>query len=685
MEINVKPKEATAIINSLIGGVVPKIGVQHITVGRSNEVEMVLSALEETKNGHSMMKFWIGDYGSGKSFMLHLLTTVALKQKFVVASADFTPHIRLYSNDGKGQALYTALMNNVAIQTKPEGGALHILLEKWIEQVIVSTAEKNRISLIEIRARRHFGLIQDEIMKTINSLTETGGFDFGLAVIKYYEGFIENNDSLRKDALRWLKGEYANKTEARRDLGVSEIVNDRNYYDMLKNFCRLFTSIGYSGLVVNLDEAVNLFKIPNPGMRQRNYEKLLSIYNDCFQGKVEHLFFNVAGTMETLEDEKKGFYSYDALKTRLQINRYETQQRRDYSQPVIRLMPLSHDEIFVLLYNLRTIFNFNYKCEVDFSDPDIHAFMEEIYNKPGATEFLTPREVIRDFLNVLNILRQNPQVNKQSLFDEIKIEERADEHEMNVESEEDIRLKKIKKIEKQLKNVLLPPEVLDELSHILLDDESPLKTISASFNNEAGTLMATEKRLLFISKRKTVKSFPYGQINEMAYKSGPQYSTLHIQLNTEKLNIDFIPNSRIKPLINLLEAQIDIIERKTLAAELKYWEKEIDDQGMKAKLNRMSRIAYMIQEKDHTAGEVFSMRHNDTVIKLLQQLKAIEVSEVTSVEVTESRERIIEALNVTKEAFENELANMLQADMLDIDAETMAYKQNLKNRGLINE
>jgi len=685
MKINVKPKEATAIINSLIGGVVPKIGVQHITVGRSNEVEMVLSALEETKNGHSMMKFWIGDYGSGKSFMLHLLTTVALKQKFVVASADFTPHIRLYSNDGKGQALYTALMNNVAIQTKPEGGALHILLEKWIEQVIVSTAEKNRISLIEIRDRKYFGLIQDEIMKTINSLTETGGFDFGLAVIKYYEGFIENNDSLRKDALRWLKGEYANKTEARRDLGVGEIVNDRNYYDMLKNFCRLFTSIGYSGLVLNLDEAVNLFKIPNPGMRQRNYEKLLSMYNDCFQGKVEHLFFNVAGTMETLEDEKKGFYSYDALKTRLQINRYETQQRRDYSQPVVRLMPLSHDEIFVLLYNLRAIFNFNYKCEVDFSDQDIHAFMEEIYNKPGATEFLTPREVIRDFLNVLNILRQNPEVSKQSLFDEIKIEERANEHEVNVESEEDIRLKKIKKIEKQLKNVLLPPEVLEELSHILLDDESLLKTISASFNNEAGTLMATEKRLLFISKRKTVKSFPYGQINEMAYKSGPQYSTLQIQLNAEKLNIDFIPNSRIKPLIHLLEAQIDIIERKTLAAELKYWEKEIDDVDIKMKLNRMSRIAYMIQEKDHTAGEVFSMRHNDTVIKLLQQLKAIEVSEVTSVEVVESRERIVEALHVTGQAFESELTNMLQAEMLDIDAETMAYKQNLKNRGLINE
>ncbi|WP_163175058.1 BREX system ATP-binding domain-containing protein [Bacteroides sp. 51] len=685
MKIKVKPKEATAIINSLTSGVVPKIGVQHITVGRSNEVEMVLSALEETKNGHSMMKFWIGNYGSGKSFMLHLLTTVALKQKFVVASADFTPHIRLYSNDGKGQALYTDLMNNVAIQTRPEGGALHILLEKWIEQVIVTAAGTHGISLVDIRSEQYFGLIQNEIIKTVNTITETGGFDFGLAIIKYYEGFIKNDDSLRKNALRWLKGEYTTKIEARRDLGVSDIVNDRNYYDMLKNFCRLFVSIGYSGFVINLDEAVNLFKIANPGMRQRNFEKLLSMYNDCFQGKVEHLFFNVAGTNETLEDDKKGFYSYDALKTRLKINKFETQKLRDYSQPVIRLMPLSHDEIFVLLYNLRAIFNFNYNCELDFSDKDIQVFMEEIYNKPGATEFLTPREVIRDFLNILNILRQNPEADKQELFAGIKVEERTDEHETVLESEEDIRQKKIKRIGKQLKNILLPDEILEKLADILLDDESLLKTVSASFNNEAGTLIATEKRLIFISKRKDVKSFPYGQINEMSYKSGPQYSTLHILLNTENLNIDFIPNSRIKPLIHLLEAQIDIIERKTLAAELKYWEKEIADPDMKSHLSRMSRIAYMIQEKDHTAGETFSMRHTDTVIKLVQQLKAIEVSEVISVEVDASRERIVEALKVTHQAFENELVSMFQADMLEIDAEAMAYKQNLKNRGLINE
>ncbi len=682
MKPNIKPKEATAIINSLISGVVPKIGVQHITVGRSNEVEMVLQTLEEVKNGHSMMKFWIGDFGSGKSFMLHLLTTVALKQKFIVTSADFTPHIRLYSNDGKGQALYTALMNNIAIQTKPEGGALHILLEKWIEQVIMQTATQHKIALTEIRTPQYFSLIQDGIMKTVNEITEVGGFDFGLAIVKYYECFIQDEDDKRKNALRWLKGEYTTKTEARKDLGVSDIVNDRNYYDMLKNFCRLFVTIGYSGLVINLDEAINLYKIPNPGMRQRNYEKLLSIYNDCFQGRIEHIYFNVAGTTETLEDKQKGFYSYDAMKTRLKVNKFETNELRDYAQPVIRLMPLSHDEIFLLLYNLKSIFDFNYNTNSNFTEKDIHSFMEEIYNKPGAAEFLTPREVIRDFLNILNILRQNPSADKKQLFDEIKI---IDERDDKLETEEDTKRQKIKNIEKQFKNIILTPEVQEELVSILMDDEHLLKAITASFNNEAGTLLATERRLIFISKQKHTRSFPYGLINEMTYISGPQYSVLHILLDNEKMNIDFIPNSQLKPLLNLLQAQIDILERKTLAAELKYWEKEIADISIKTRLNQMSRIAHIIHEKDHTAGEIFSMRHTDTVVKLLKQYKVLEVSGLDSQEMNDSKERITNSIELTHKAFEQELNNMFKSDMLDIDAESMAYIQSLKNRGLINE
>jgi hypothetical protein len=575
MSLNIKPKEATAIIHSLISGVVPKIGVQHITVGRSKEIAMTLNALEDIKNGHSLVKYWIGDFGSGKSFMLHLLNTVALKQKFVVTQADFTPHTRLYSNDGKAQALYTALMNNLAIQTKPEGGALPVLLEKWIEKLILTVATKHQIALTEIRKPEHFVWIQNEIMQTLNRITETGAFDFSLAIIRYYEGFIQDNDHLRKNALRWMKGEYMTKIEARNDLGVSNIINDRNYYDMLKNFCKLIVSIGYNGLVINLDEAVNLYTIIHPGMRHRNYEALLNIHNDCFQGKTTNLFFNIAGTTDVLEDPLRGFYSYDALKTRLKVNAFETAALRDYAQPVIRLIPLTHNELFVLLQNLKEIFDIHYQVKLDFSEKDIQTFMEELFNKPGANEVLTPRDVIRDFLNLLNILRQNPEAEKSKLFREIS--------------------------------------TTDECNPVLPEQEEEVKP---------------EKE----------------------------------------------PGKSDHP---------EIVERKTLAAELKHWERKIMDKALKNRLHRMSRIAGIIQEKDANAGELFCLRHAETLAKLLKQYHTLEVSGMDTPEIDASKERIAETIDITQKAFEQELKNRFQIDMMDIDAEAEAYIQGFKNKGLI--
>ena len=319
-------------------------------------------------------------------------------------------------------------MDNLAIQTKPEGGALPTLMEKWIEQIVAKTAQENNISLADIRNEQYLNLIQTNIMKTINEITEVGGFDFGMVIMKYYEGYIKDDEQLRRNALKWLKGEYRTKTEAKQDLGVREVINDFNYYDMLKNFCKLFVSMGYSGFMVNLDEAINLYKISTSVMREKNYEKILTIYNDCFQGKVSNLFINFAGTKDVLENERRGLFSYNALKTRLESNKYETAEIRDFAQPVIRLMPLDHNEVFVLLKKLKAIFDHNYKVEIGITDSDIQGFMEEIFNKPGAAEFLTPREVIRDFLNILNILRQNPGLDKKVLFKEIEVsDERPNE------------------------------------------------------------------------------------------------------------------------------------------------------------------------------------------------------------------------------------------------------------------
>lgn len=416
MEQNLKKRESTAIINSLLAGVVPRTGIQHITVGRTKEIDAALKCLEDVTEGHSMMKFWIGEFGSGKSFMLHLLNILAMKQKFVTASADFSPEKRLYSSDRKAVAIYSSLMDNLSINTKPDGGALVTLLEKWIEQVIMETVQEQQIPFEAIREEKNSGLIKQNIVKTIDKITDIHAFDFGMVILKYYEGYMANDDLLCKNALKWLKGEYTTRSEARRDLGVRTIIDDQNFYEMLKNFTTFFTYIGYSGFMINFDEALNLYKITHSPGREKNYEKLLNIYNDCFQGKIGHLMINIAGTTEFLEDRRRGLYSLEAMKTRLEGNKFETHEARDLAQPVIRLLPLTHDEIFVLLQKLRAVFGFHYAGETTVDDNDIHAFMDIIYNKPGADEFLTPRDVIKEFLSILSILRQNPHLDKGRLL-----------------------------------------------------------------------------------------------------------------------------------------------------------------------------------------------------------------------------------------------------------------------------
>ncbi|TDX49141.1 ATP-binding protein [Orenia marismortui] len=434
--MKIKRKESSAIINALNAGVVPRIGLHHILVGRDQEVQSFLKDLKEVEEGSSKVKFWIGNYGSGKSFMLHLMRNVALEKNFVVADMDFSPEKRLSSSGKRAVATYTELMNNLSIKTKQDN-ALVTILDKWINQIIMKTSQKYGFSPTELDNLENQKIIKNTIMETLNQLSDVGGFDFGVVISKYFDGYINNDDFKTKSALKWLRGEYATKTEAREDLGVRKIIDSDNYYDMLKNFSDFVIQIGYSGLMLNFDEAVNLFKITHTQSRERNYEKILTIFNDCLQGKSSHLHINFAGTKEFLEDERRGLYSYNALKTRLQTNPFENKESRDFSQPVIKLAPLDHNEIFVLLQKLLQIFNSHHKSNIDLTQEEIKNFMEDIYNRPGANELLTPRDVIRDFLHALNIIRQNPEYNRNTIFSKVAQDQDEDEVEDNDDNIED--------------------------------------------------------------------------------------------------------------------------------------------------------------------------------------------------------------------------------------------------------
>lgn len=415
--MNIKKRDSGVILNALQGGVVPAKGLQYIMVGRAEEANQILRELDSVKKGSSIIKFFIGPFGSGKSFIQSLIQQIAFKENFVVAKADFTPERRLYGSEGKAVAIYTELIKNLSVSTVPDGNALPTILDKWISEVQSKVAVDMGYGSVEFTNPGFIKDVELEINRTVTKMDAlTGGFDFARILALYFKAYIEDDSNLQRCALRWLKGEYATKTEARSDLGVRDIIEDTNYYDYLKVMSQFVKQIGYAGLVINFDEAINLYKITHSQTRDKNYETILKIYNDTLQGNVEGLYITIGGTPEFLEDERRGLFSYEALKSRLQTNRFETSEHRDMSQPVIRLTPLRIEETFVLLQKVREIHAAHYEYQTNVTDDDVKRFIQSEYSRPGAEENITTRDVVRDFIGGLNILQQNQGIDPAAIF-----------------------------------------------------------------------------------------------------------------------------------------------------------------------------------------------------------------------------------------------------------------------------
>lgn len=427
--LKIKKRDSSAILNSLQGGVVPNRGLHHVMVGRTEEADQILRDLENVKKGSSIVKYYIGAFGSGKSFIQALIQQIAFNEKFVVAKADFTPVRRLYGSEGKAVAIYTELMKNLATSTKPEGNALGNILEKWISDIQTKVVQEKDYGSIEFDNPAFVKDVEKEITSVVSKMDElTGGFDFSRILTMYFKGFVEDNADLQRCALKWLRGEYGTKTEARSELGVRGIIEDSNYYEYIKVMAKFIKQIGYSGLVINFDEAINLYKITHPQTRDKNYETILKIYNDALQGNVEGLYITFSGTLEFLEDERRGMFSYGALKRRLESNRFETKEFRDLSQPVIKLTPLNHNDTFLLLTKLRDVHAAHHGYEASISKDEIVSFLKKEYARPGAAENLTVGDVIRNFLGALNIIHQNPDYNRGEIFNSTPKEEYTPEH-----------------------------------------------------------------------------------------------------------------------------------------------------------------------------------------------------------------------------------------------------------------
>ncbi|MCB1085418.1 MAG: ATP-binding protein [Verrucomicrobiae bacterium] len=407
--VKIKRRERDAVLQSLQAGLVPKQGLHLIQVGRKQEVTALLSDLERIMDDGAAFRIAVGRFGSGKSFFLNLIRSLALQQNLVVVQADFTMERRLYATGGESRALYSELVRNLALKSRPDGGALRNLCSGWISEV------QHRVK----SSGGDDADVERVILEDLRDLQEhVGGYEFAEVMQSFFRGHVEGSEALQASALRWLRGEYTTKTEARQDLGVRRIVDDESFYDSLKLLAAFVKKAGYSGLLVMLDELVVLsHRLPSSRARQTNYEAMLAILNDCVQGNAQGLGFIFAGTDECLEDRRRGLFSYEALRSRLAENELISEGLVDLSGPVIRLQPLSQEDLFVLLKNIAVVHANGDPTKMQVPDEAIVATLKKAYDTLGAEYFRTPRDVVRSFVGLLNILDQNPQVTWQQLLD----------------------------------------------------------------------------------------------------------------------------------------------------------------------------------------------------------------------------------------------------------------------------
>lgn len=403
------------VLNSLKGGVVPRIGLPYITVGRKNEIEALLHDVDIISEGGASFRFIVGRYGSGKSFLLQTIRNYVMDRGFIVADADLSPERRLQGTKGQGLATYRELISNLSTKTKPEGGALTLVLDRWISAVQNETMQQTGLSFSDPALASQTDKRIFAITSAVSELVH--GFEFAELLSSYYRAYLNGDDETKSKVVKWFRGEYALKSEAKQELGVNIIITDENWYDYLKLFAAFFRMAGYSGLFIMIDELVNIYKIPNSVTRQYNYEKLLTMYNDTLQGKAKYLGILMGSTPQAFEDKRRGIYSYEALRSRLAEGRFSKPGSRDLLAPVIRLEPLTAEEMLVLCEKLVQMHADLYGYTSTVRTDDLVGFIKTEYSRIGADTNITPREVIRDFIELLDILYQHPEKNIASLLD----------------------------------------------------------------------------------------------------------------------------------------------------------------------------------------------------------------------------------------------------------------------------
>jgi hypothetical protein len=321
--------EAKRIINALKTGVIPDADLDLLCVGRESIVKEFKRCLELVEHGGSCTKFISGEYGSGKSFLLGKAGQLAIRHNFAISRVQIGKSMHLNNPD----IFYYGIMHNIASGTIHNG-------ENGFEELFSQWLDKLRNNPSKAQASK-------EISETITELNNYNS-SFARAFLTYIKARVVLDEQLAAAAASWIKGEKNIPAALKARIDVKGDIEKSTSMDSLKAFMHLLRHIGYSGLVILVDE-LELIMGLRSDIRRGCYENLRYIVDSCGNGDFGNCLFVFAGTDALFSDEEKGLKSYHALYQRLgEPDSKSSMPARDMRRPLLRLEKLTNDELMIL-------------------------------------------------------------------------------------------------------------------------------------------------------------------------------------------------------------------------------------------------------------------------------------------------------------------------------------------------
>jgi hypothetical protein len=277
-----KPQVARRIIDTVgANGIPPQYGFQFFTAG----LEPYLSVIEEEylasfiKQGGSAFKMVVGVYGGGKTHFLYCVRDIAWNHNFAVSYVSLSPGESPFH---KLELVYSAIVRNIVAPLTADE-----LLSGYEQGIGAFLRNRFGLKFQEFRSKGLSGdALREELLNELESIQGIESISFARAVKAAFRALLDRKEEDFTNICQWLSGEgYDRRTHGR--YGIFQKIDKTTAFQMLRSLVQWVRQIGYSGLVILLDEAE---RVPSLSTKQReqHLSNLREIIDECghtnFQG-----------------------------------------------------------------------------------------------------------------------------------------------------------------------------------------------------------------------------------------------------------------------------------------------------------------------------------------------------------------------------------------------------------------